>query len=358
MSSLSFSTGSEALQNADRLVVKIGGENASFFQENYENTRKRIEQGQKIVLAVSALRGPRGAFNTTSELQNIAALVAQKQETSGSVARITRFAIDAVIRDSEQLCASQKISRQFQGFFLRHMQKVIMREGAICQSYLHEAVRKGVKPLRLGADALLPISSREKYFSITGWGERLAETMYREYFTQRGVPAATLPTDTLPFDAYRSDPYHILLEPKAKHAALERMRVHVRSAIADTFWSQGSSLIIASGYFPLLAAKRGYSDTGAAFIAQAVQEACGDVVCLIRKQFPVMKVDPRSIAQPLSDSIVSHLTFEEAEEAMREGGSAAGGIHPHALTLLKQRKIPTVVGSTYGEENGSLTLVM
>mgnify|MGYP001617115157 FL=1 len=177
--------GREALETAQNLVIKIGGENAVRLGENFRNARERIERGQSVSLVVSALRGGRwGGFNTTSQLIAIAQALRGNDadralSLAGEMEAWTRDAVRGEIEGDASLTERQ--SRQ-----LGAMLQDVIRE-KVQMLRLHILSHAHGRLHALGEDWVL---RNGEYFSITGWGEYLAQRLYRRYCEFRGIANA------------------------------------------------------------------------------------------------------------------------------------------------------------------------
>ena len=351
MDSPSFQNGKEALQSADSLVIKIGGENAVRFGENFLNAQERIDGGQKVTFVVSALRGGRnGGFNTTSQLISIAHCLGQN-DTRGALAiaehieQWTRHTVQAEIEQDTSLDSGHR--ERLLAMLLEILREEIQTLRLHILSHAHGQLHS------LKEDWVL---QNGEYFSITGWGEHLAQLLYRQYCEYRGIASAASRSNIIAQELYGEQPLEVLQceQTCAERLDILRARLRHQCSVLD---NAGYKLAIYPGHFPLLSTERGYSDTGAAIVAQAAKEARNNVVCLIRKVSPVMDQDPSGASLEHPAQVISHLTYERALQLMLPGGSAAGVVHPRAMKMFSDQRIPVVVCSPADERSERTTLI-
>lgn len=344
-------SGRDVLDSSRNLVIKIGGENAVRLSENFSNARRRIERGQDVTFIVSAFRGGRnGGFNTTSQLIDIAhALregnVPRALSIAGTIDQWTRCAIEMEIERDASLAPEER--RQLAPILL----DVLREEVQVLRLHLLSHAHGQLHALK--EDWVLHSG---EYFSITGWGEHLAQLLYRQYCEFRGIASAAVRIGSAAHDVYGREPQEVL---RCEQLCNERLRV-LRNRVRDqivVLGHAGYRLSIYPGHFPLLSTERGYSDTGAALVSQAMVEARGSVACLVRKVSPVMDRDPKSVTAEEPAHVVRHLTYAQAMKLMAPGGDAAGVVHPRALGMFSERNIPVVVCSPQDEQTDRTTLI-
>ncbi len=70
-----------------------------------------------------------------------------------------------------------------------------------------------------------------------------------------------------------------------------------------------------------------------------------------------MDRDPSSAPLEHPAQVISHLTYERALRLMVPDGGAAGVVHPRALQMFSERRIPVVVCSPADEQTDRTTLI-
>ncbi|MDD5103806.1 MAG: hypothetical protein PHX93_05410 [Candidatus Peribacteraceae bacterium] len=340
-------TGSQVLRDADNLVVKIGGENSAQFGRNFLGAHDRIARGQHVTHVISALRGARnGGFNTTSHLIDVARALHRHDvpEALSLVAEIAEWTRDAIRQDLS--ADSSLVPSERAGLF----------------PYLTQAVDQHVQQLRLhilshthgvlhavGEDWVL---RNGDHFSITGWGEHLAQALHWRTGEWRGQATAALHVEGMASVLFGTQPERLIEDPSLSVQCVDVLREHLRQHLGK-HQEAGYRYTVAPGWFPILATERGYSDTGAALVAQAQQRVHGSVVCLIRKMHPVCTSDPAAG----ESEVIPRLDYAQALPMVQKGGIAAGVIHPQALRMLAESHIPIVVSSPDDEETERTTLI-
>lgn len=345
----SASDARSVLRDSPNLVIKIGGENAVRLGENFLNAQRRIARGQCVALVVSALRGPRnGGFNTTSKLISIADAL-EEHEVADALGQIdevrnwTQSAFEEDIAQDDSLEASDR------GRICDALRETLREE--MHTLVMHAHLSRHVAHHRLGEDRVL---QNGEYFSVTGFGELLSQRLHERYFRMRGLNASAPRSLALSGYVYGANAHDVLGCEHARKEAVGVLRSHVRDRL-DEADRIGSLLSVYPGHFPLLATARGYSDTGAALVAQALKAQRGSCACLIRKTVPILSGDPSAGGRDLT--VIERLTFDQAQPMVEPGGAAAGVIHPEGLGMLAEEGIPVIVGAPNDEDSARLTLI-
>ncbi len=338
--------GTSALNAADTLVIKIGGDHAGNIIWNIRNAEERLHAGKKVALVLSAFRQPRGGtFNTTSELIKAAQSLAhdEPEEACKQIDGVADFAQEVFAGEAYSLNGPQRNS------FVDALMETLRNEIRDLKIHLTSAQPKNVR--KVGEDYVV---TNGDTLSLSGWGEHLVSTIYARASVLLGVPGKELPARSIAAATYREHGY----EPDRRIDTITMLRSRVASAILEC--RKQSSLLFAPGHFPTLASERGYSDTGAALVAQAmamgmIRNSAFDVVCLIRKLYPMCDRDPSSGGPR---KIERYLRFSDALARVQPRGSAAGLIHQAGLQMLEERRIPTVISDPKGERDGNNTLII
>ncbi|PIR48269.1 hypothetical protein COU80_04840 [Candidatus Peregrinibacteria bacterium CG10_big_fil_rev_8_21_14_0_10_55_24] len=350
--------GPEALDAAETYVTKIGGDNAGKLAFNADNIAARSRQGKEQILAVSALRSSDGCyteladaavadftpdgrrkpgFNTTSHLIAIAQrlregdpdALAHAERMVGTIASFTRELVHSEVARDANIPDKDEAFRQLDGMILEHI------DDAQDPRSLISRIRRWKDPLaafKFGVDWV--IHSDDEYLSVTGIGERLAQYLYLTYLRIRGV--VSLPMSIEP--AYQSIFRNIDRDADSS-ATIEYMRDLISRQIAAHLETGG--VVVAGGYLPLLGSQRGYSDKTGALLASATQRTGRDVVYLVEKEFPLMSADPKRVPGAQTVRRMTHFLARELFGDNR--GAKSGALHPEALDMLAQQKIPVVV---------------
>jgi aspartokinase len=351
----------QALDAADVLVTKIGGENAADLAANAAIADHRRATGKKQILAISALRSsdPRysayadeaaadrdkfGAvkpgFNATSHLIEMARRLQSGDLRSAEsilerLRGFTREIVEANVGDDPSFERPTALAR---------LSAVIDRKVNALLAQLRNAQAGDV--IALEKDWLL--RTNLGYVSLTGFGEDLAQAIYREYFQLRGLRAAEIRTDGLASVVFGDDPRSVLESERDVRGAVDTIRAKVRHQVDCLLPAR--DILVAGGYVPVLGGQRGYSDKTGALLAQAVSESGHRVAYLIEKQEPIRSADPRAVS---GTRVVERMTPELALEAFGSVHGADGGaIHPEALAMLAHSGIDTFVLNPSDESRG------
>lgn len=344
-----FASARTVLRDTPNLVIKVGGENAVRFSENFLNSQRRIARGQCIALVVSALRGSRnGGFNTTSKLIETADAL-EGRDLGTALRRIGEVRDWTQSSFEDDISADDSLESADKPRLTEALREALAEEMHLLT--LHAYASEHVAHHRLGEDRVL---QNGEYFSVTGFGETLSQRLHERYFRMRSLACAAPRSLALSGYVYGQNARETLDCEDARLRSVDVLRSHVRDRISESSGA-GYLLSVYPGHFPLLATERGYSDTGAALVAQAMQAQRGQTACLVRKKVPVLSGDPSQSAEELS--VIEHLDFEEALPMVEQDGAAAGVIHPQGLRMLADSNIPTVVGAPEDEESDRLTLI-
>lgn len=346
--------GHDALLQSDVYVTKIGGDNAGHLASNADIVRRRTQNMHTQVLAVSAIRSSdarfsdmthtlvteqevqkhgrrKQGFNTTSHLIAAAQRLAQgDRETAEDIARriadFTREIADSEAAADGLLEDRHTVRTQLHATIARHM-----TDPDSPDSLLHIIRAAHPADIRnVGEDWLC--ADRNRTQSVTGLGERLAQSVTRTYFDARGIPSADL-------DYGDEQAIYQALWRDDVEEAQQRLREGMRQSLQRTL--QSHTVLVAGGYAPPLGSERGYSDKTGALIAHLAGTLGARVAYLIEKEKPIMSADPRNVS---GTRVVPRMTPFLAKELFgSDRGADAGAIHPEALDMLAGSDIPIVV---------------
>lgn len=348
MNTLSSFNGSSVLDGSRNVVTKIGGENSSHIFENLQSAKARIDAGQRVALVVSAMRNPESSFNTTSMLNEVGELISTGCITH---ALMTLDRISELTREQISMNGFDgNLPVTLRDEFIQSLHAVVRRETKIL-SEDHIAPGGAHNITRDGGDYIF---ENHTVFSITGWGEHLAQKVYEEAARVFGIAVARFPSE-----AFAESMYQTLEGPIGAYTD------HLRQELFQTLRNVQFPLhrfTVLPGHFPKLARTRGYSDTGAALTAQVVknfeiESTTNDTTCLFRKQYPLMDSDPRAKGGSAA-RIIHYASYDDLQQFVRPDGIAPGVIHPPAVEMLAEKKIPTVLSSLADERTGDNTLIM
>ncbi len=350
--------GRDILRDATLVVTKIGGENAPSLRDNFRTISARRAEGKKQILAFSALRStssddnfythPSAAdrdasdhikpgFNTTSHLIELG-----KRLRTGDLDTATELLM--------RVCGFMKKSIERELIDEEDEEQLILCLHAVIDRVIKEfhqrMERQGNrKILEIGKDWLL--KDDEGIVSITGLGERLAQEIYQEYFTQRGLASRPLPSQGLE-EVWGADPEETGRSAERMGAAIDALQTLVRDRIAALL--PESDVIVSGGYLPALGSQRGYGDKTGALLACASREIEERMAYLIEKRSPIRSADPHVIP---SARVVGEMTYDLAMEAFGNIHGADGkAIHPEALAMLAHAGIETLVLNPSNVEAG------
>lgn len=350
MNTLSSFNGSSVLDGSRNVVTKIGGEDARNIIQNIRSATRRIEQGQRVALVMSAMREPRGGFNTTEQLSEVGNaiqgnLIMKALMIVEGIVDFTRKQISMNVVDSD-------LPSDARGQLMQALDRTVRREAqALCDHIAPGSKRNIV------ADGGDYVFRNKEIFSVTGWGEHLSRKLYEEASYVLGIPSAKFPGQNFAERMYRTSE-----EVLPEGTYVDHLRAELMQTLQETGFLAHRFTIL-PGHFPRFARERGYSDIGAALTAQALKDLeinpeRGDTSCVFRKQYPFMYHDPRAETGSDANGVIRYLSFQEAHAHVQPGGIARNVIHPLAVEMLAEKEIPAIVSSLDEEGTGNNTLIM
>lgn len=327
------------LREQDVYVQKIGGENASDFEENIGNLSSYAKE-KKHVLVLSAIRssdslytkfsdpsvlreGETG-FNTTSHLIVLSERL-EKGDVQGALEIVHR--IDIFLKALIQ----QKLPQKEESF-----KKIINSKISLLRDNIQN-FEANDRILKLKTDFLIQ-KKEGNLFSITGWGENLSRDLYGHYCQEEGIAAKAVPWEDEFESVFQNIPPEAVVQNKkeaneALKILTERVREKVNSTLEDV------NIVLSGGYAPVLSCERGYSDMMAALIANIVEKS----TLIIAKQSPILSADPHRMPQKLVDRlrVVQNMGYPLAQEIFgSRHGAAAGAIQEGAMKILSEAEEP------------------
>ena len=322
--------GLQAIEEAQVIVTKIGGENALEFQMNYEQI---MAQEKKQFVAISALRTD--TFNTTTKLIAMARLAEQ-----GDPAAFEEF---EVIRQFHLSVIREKVEPQYHEEMIRCMEAEFKR----FRTVLEEVVEGKKTVHELGKDFLYT-DDNGIHHSFTGFGEEVVEKLYHTYFTLKGTAANSLHDDKWK---------ETVLGPSAPEAmrlqksVIQRLRRNVKSQVAAALQSE-NKVTITGGYKRGVAFRRSYTDLTAAEIARASSSMGWKTVLAVEKKDPILSADPRKVDKSKLET-AHRLGWSTGSELFGIKGAQAGAIHEDVMDVLAGKDVDIVVYDPRNPSRGS-----
>lgn len=353
-------------------VAKIGGDNAGDFRANYQTVLERLSAGKKQILVVSAVRSSLPVFNSLADaavtdtasdgkrkhgFNTTSHLIEAARSLDGSDAGRHRAAeLCERIGDFTRLAVRKNLEGYEDEDLILNMEgavgEVMDREGA--PHSLARLLRQSGTTEQHGEDWEFVTQKKEEGTwlederrSITGAGEELGQALYAKYFRMKGMNVGRLSIHT---DAMQAIARGKPVPP------FDAQHLRENIALQLQWLLQGHDVVVAGGYLPGIGGQRGYSDKTGALIAQAAGTAgYGSVAYLIEKQFPIMSGDPTRLQ---GARVISKMSYFLAKELFGNAHGANGAaIHPGAVDLLAESKIPTVVHNPHDADQSRKTLI-
>lgn len=313
--------GHEALQNADLIVTKIGGENACEFQENFArisaDTRRQI-------IAISALRSK--TFSTT----NLLIQMTKKAEAGDGTALDLLEALKAF----HLRVIKEKVEEIYQGALISCIEVEFLN----FQTLLAEILNKESGVEALGEDLLYKTEDGEIH-SMIGFGEQLVERLYNIYFELKGSHVTTLKDSDWMDSVLGGNAAEAMRKQKSTLAKLRRA---FKKSIQDALSGEGT-IMLTGGYKPGVAFKRGYTDLTAAELARAGSALDKRTILGVEKADPILSADPRKITKPDALTVIEEMTWNMGAELFGIKGAQAGAVHPDVMETLRGTGVDIVV---------------
>ena len=340
------------MDSAERVVVKLGGDNATLFEENVGFVKGLTESGKKVALVVSAARSSdlstaifnhqeveKGnvGFNTTTHLIALAKLVKDREDGNPIIAygiqeSIKAFfthIIDTKMADNPHHAALKEVIEQEFG----HLHKIVGQ--AITLRHIGHENRF----FSQGADHMFSADDGS-IFSFTGFGEELTAALYDVLLAPDGDTTVRLNTMPIQKKIFGRNPNKAIENVRIT----DRVIAEVRDAIVALL-SADTHVCVVPGRLPGAAESRGYSDVAASIVAVATQG-----LPFIAKQSTIRTADPRKCPDA---RVVREMGASLAVEAFGTSGANAKAMHPDAMRLLSRASIEVVVGNPQDRSAGS-----
>lgn len=313
---LSPDEGLEALAQADWVVTKIGGLNACDFQGNFGRINQNRAKGKKQVVVLSVPRTKE--FNTTTHLNQFVEALRQNN---------TQAAGDLLTKIQNEL--TKILEAQVESDYQAGLLDILDRFMQQLRGYLATGLEG-----RLHMDGKdMQVRTWGGIASITGWGEDLAEALYKNYFAQKGGSAAEI----------RVNRQEIYADPS-------QLRAKYSEAMSNLM---NTDLILTGGYEAYLGRTRGYSDPKAALITASLAELGQKAVLAIEKEYGIFSADPTKVGNTRPVAVMSS-TF--AAEVFGLLGGEAGAVHHLVLPILNGSDAKIVVFDP-ARTNGGTTCI-
>ncbi len=348
----------KVLSNANVIVTKIGGDNASEFQQNAD-IAQQTPRKQKQIFVFSAIRSSdeqysghaivrdklnnkeKSGFNTTSHLISVARKL---QEGNPDDAK---FYLDAV-KDFIKAIITDKVEPRFQAA-LR-----VFAESEI-ESFWEKIAAGSAKNIHQIGEDWVCQRADNNYLSISGFGETLTRKLYSEYFELKSIKAAQFDEETRFGNAiYNNNSGKVSdKENGQEDAKIEEIKDMIRTKLADAL--KYNNIIVTGGHLPVVASSRGYGDVTGEVFAEIVDEDRFRVVYQIAKLDPIKSIDPKTkTRKKIRDKVVRIMGPKMAAELFEHLGANAGAVHPNALKRLQRKpNIHTVVRNPADPERGA-----
>lgn len=335
----------------------MGGDNAGRLRESAEVMRAAKTMRGKTAFVFSAPRStdanynrhvivrdkgpdgqPKSGFNTTSHLIQVA-----KSARAGKT-HVADVFVDAVDDFGKHLIA-REAEQKHQRVLLETLAREIaqFRDMIREASHLPETDRKE-QIFNIGVDYLW--GNR----SITGFGERLGQTLYSAIADSEGFSASASDSQNeWAQTIYENDPRAAM---KMEVERLQALRKLLGDEAAE-FLSSGHEMLIAGAHLPLIGTSRGYGDIVGAEFAERFFESRQDVLLAIAKAFGILSADPGIVGKEANTRTIPAMTYALAGELFSPLGAEAGAVHANAIKILEKGKIRTVVLNPSDLDRGS-----
>ena len=320
------------LQPDTPVVSKIGGSQTCKVEAHINRLREDSETRFNPVV-LSAFK--REGCMMTGDLISVGNLLG-RQEVENAVAMINELR-----RSVKQLLQGSRTHRPYTSIAkpIGPLEDLDLAVGRIFQR------GTGYNVVNSGCDSLLHMDDRPPS-SITGVGELDTANNYcnraREMFN-----------DDSPFRLFDLRQHE---EEIRGLDGTEAMRGYTRGAISEFLRgcrSNGTGgAPIFPGYLPHNGNSRGCSDDTAVEVTVSTRSARSrEAICSIEKDFPIMLADPNG-SESQGETVVS-LSYEQAHRACGEKGYSAGVVHPSAVELARENKVPIIVHNPLQPELGA-----
>lgn len=327
------------LERSPYLVRKIGGDNAQNLRANVDRFLDQSRDEQKQVLVVSAIRSSSNGenFNTTDRLIDIAEALEEgdfdrAEELFGAVKTFTSKVIAREVEDEHREALDSCLERECSKFSL----------------LLTKIRNAGGRLQQIGEDKIYH-DSELGYRSITGFGEHLAQCLYQEYLTLKGVSVSSLDSSNLSTEIFGDNAEQAV----SNRGLVDELRSKIRIMLDATFGE--NRILVSGGYLPGLGSRRGYSDKTAALYGLALKDSGADCLLVMEKNHPILSADPATI-DIRELQCIPRMSLDLATELFGSRGANAAAIHPDVMAMLKGENVDVVITNPDEPERGSTTI--
>lgn len=330
-------------------VVKLGGDNASKVDENIGRAKSDLEAGRQLVFIISAIRSnepeynqyrhektikigedgkPEDGFNTTSHLNLLAENIHDSAFAIDIIGRLRAFYTDI-------------LKKECKGFFDEAMQAVEVRLSEL--EKLVRGTKKNDVVEQVGDDYFLVKKVKtdevKESISLTQYGERMAEGIYREGFKHHDMEAGHFDSEPFHKELFKKgSPHEVGQSLETDELMRGDLRAYMLSQISSV-----TGLTFTGGYISGIATKRGYSDlTAAAFDGFLRNDIASDkhIASCIEKPFSICSRNPAVLKKIYGPKWIDHVRVVEninpsfSRELVGErSGAGSGVVLPEALEM-------------------------
>lgn len=359
----------DTIGHADVHVTKFGGNDTPDFAKNFRTIEELRAGGADVIAVVSALKRekddathfrhpsvvdlnevgePKKGFNTTSHLIKAAELLKQGRlnDALDLIEHVRRFTHQIA---QDRCSADETLSPD--GLCAMH---------AAIDAVLDECIRSMGQERsgfhQVGTDFILQHRDGG-FYSITGAGERLAEELYRVYFTHRGLGVNALRGHEMAPIAYEHNPVNLQFSLHLRRA-VDAVCGEISRRIGQL---TGDRVHLTGGYVGF-GGVRNYSDFTAGQITSAAvsQKDAGMTNRTVQMLIPRDAGGIRSRNPKLGDSrSVDAMSYPFSREAFgSERGAEGGAVHPDALALLARTPhVKIVIFNPNAPREGGVTCI-
>lgn len=334
--------GWEEIKQADRLVVKFGGDDARKFWRNLAFVQEQLAQGKKLGLVFSALRSSEARFGEMS--------LVKKKKGFNTTDHLIKMAEAVCVFDDEGVSNLEEAMKYFDATknFTRRILGEVFEDGELREKMLacaeEEFGRLEAKLREAGeetyfgkidrfarqGDDYLFFAQGRIIYSFTGFGEDLAEKLNLLFFKEMGINVEAL-------DSNKRSGQIFGRRPRAAIETNVNIVDTARNAIADDIMAalERSDVLVSGGRIPGAAESRGYSDVAGKIIQEVVQTraAALKVVYGVAKESTIRSGDPSTTE---NTQHVGRMNLDFADETFGVSGAEAGALHTDAIKRTKK----------------------
>lgn len=325
--------GLAAVEAADVIATKIGGENACEFQTNLARARKRHEQGKSQIIVVSALRTK--AFNTTDKLLEMVQAIKEGKILGAGV-------ILESIKSFHEEIIDQKVEEAARPILKAELEKQMERFTCLLEN-IEQSNGLG-RIQNLGVDWIYT-DETGAHHSLTGFGEDLCQSLYKAYFAHHGLETSWINKEAMTQRVYPNGPSEAFTE---KRETLSRVREVLKEELGETLKGTTAPIELDSGHLPFVASKRGYTDAATAEEAKAADSHGHRTVIDEQKKTTIMTGNGIPGAKR-----VGIMSRRIGAELTGVRGAAAKVLQADVMGILKDTQVDIVIGDPDAPEKGT-----